>query len=82
MHKNKSSGSNSALGRKKSYCPAKTNRGRKLYQSRGLPFALNRWYFIFQFKWNLLFTSQKTGFSSLSQSMWLIHFNGAPAAKN
>ncbi len=30
------------------YCPAKTNRGRKVYQSRGLSFPLNRRYFIFK----------------------------------
>jgi hypothetical protein len=63
-------------------CPAKTNMVRKLYQSRGLPFALNRLYYIFQFKGNLLFKPQKSGFSGLSQNMWLIHFNGVPAANN
>jgi hypothetical protein len=31
----------------------------KLYQSRGLPFLLNRLYFIFKIKGNLLFKSQK-----------------------
>jgi hypothetical protein len=31
-------------------------------------------------KGNLLFKLQKNSFSSLSQNMWLIHINGAPAS--
>jgi hypothetical protein len=45
-------------------------------------FPLNRLYFICKIKGNLLFKLPKTGFCSLSQNMWLIHFNGAPAANN
>jgi outer membrane protein assembly factor BamE (lipoprotein component of BamABCDE complex) len=41
-------------------------------------FHSNSWYFIFTFKGNLLFKLQKNGFRGLKQSMWLIHFNGAP----
>jgi hypothetical protein len=41
------------------YCPVKTNRACKLYRSRGLPFPLNRWYFIFKIKGNLLLNRKK-----------------------
>ncbi len=52
-------------------------------QPHGLGLTLNRWYLIFNnFKGNLLFKSQKTSFSSLSQNMWLISIHGASAVKN
>jgi hypothetical protein len=41
------------------YCPAKTDRGRKWHQSKGLPFALNGQYFIFTFKGNPLLNWKK-----------------------
>jgi hypothetical protein len=37
------------------------------YINRGLPFALNTWYFIFKFKGNLLFKLKKNGFSGISK---------------
>jgi hypothetical protein len=35
----------------------------KMVSAERFSFALNRWYFIFQFKGNLLFKLQKTSFS-------------------
>jgi hypothetical protein len=64
------------------YCPAKTDSGRKWCHSKDVPFALNRFYFIFTLKGKLLFNVQKNGFSGLNQNMWLIHFNGVAAAHN
>jgi hypothetical protein len=56
--------------------------GLKVVSTKGLPFTLNRWYFFFTFKRNLLLKLQKNGFSVLSQNMWLVNFSGLPAANN
>ncbi len=39
-------------------CPAKTNGGWNWYQSKGLPFALNHWYFLFKFYWTCSLNSK------------------------
>ncbi len=38
--------------------------------------------YYFYAKGNSLFKSQKNGFSSLSQNLWLLQLNGAPTADN
>jgi hypothetical protein len=45
-------------------------------------FRIEPLIFFFKFKENVLFKSQKNGFNFLRQNMWLIQFNGAPAAMN
>jgi hypothetical protein len=46
----------------------------------GVESDIERWCSIFTFKGNSLFKLQKTGFSGLSQILWLLHLNRAPTA--
>jgi hypothetical protein len=63
------------LRKVKRYCPAKINRGPIWDQIERSSFRIELLMFYFKFKGNLLFKLQEIGFSSLSQNLWLIHFN-------
>ncbi len=56
--------------------------GSKVISIKSSSFCIEPLIFILYFKGNSPFKSQKNGFRDLSQNMWLIQINGAPAANN
>ncbi len=62
--------------------PSQIKQRSKVVSSIGPYLSLKHQYLVFKFKGSLFFNSQKTGFSCSSQNYSLIHFHGAPDAKN
>jgi hypothetical protein len=50
--------------------------GQKLYKSIDITSVFGRWVFFSEFRLTSSFTSQKAGFSSFRQKIWVVNIHG------